>query len=105
MDNLILIAVLAGMACVLTQGVCRQSLAKHRFPSFFLAVIAALCTAFIMVLIFYGQALFTRRFWDDDKMIILVPMAFTFSAFVGLIPASLVVVHHRKRFKDAKHMD
>lgn len=97
-----LIAVLAGMAFVFTRLVCRRPVARSRPPSFLFAVVGAFCTSLVMVLIFYGRDLFTRRFWDDGKapMVILVPVLFGVCLVVSLIPALLVVRHYRKRFRN-----
>ena len=105
MDMFALIAVLAGIAFVFTRLVSRRSIRQSREPSFLLAIFGAFCTALVMVLIFYGRDLFTRRFWDGGKapMIILVPILFGVCFVVSLIPALLVVRHHRKRFRDENH--
>jgi drug/metabolite transporter (DMT)-like permease len=106
MDIFALIAVLAGIAFVFTKVACRRRSAVRRQPSFFQAFVGAFCAAVIMVFIFYGRDLFTRRFWDDGKapMIILVPLLFGVCLVVSLIPALLVVWHYRKRFRDENHV-
>ena len=106
MDIFALIAVLAGIAIVFTKVACRRRSTVRRQPSFSLAFVGAFCAALIMVLIFYGRDLFTRRFWDDGKapMIILVAMLFGVCFVVSLVPALLVVWHYRKRFRDENHV-
>jgi len=105
MDMLALIAVLVGIAFVFTRLVCRRPVGQSRRPSFLLAIAGAFCTALVMVFIFYGGDLFTRRFWDDGKapMVILVPVLFGICLVVSLIPALLIVRHYRKRFRDENH--
>jgi hypothetical protein len=100
MDTLIAIYILAGIAFVLTRVVCRRSVSQIRPPSFLLAIAGAFCTALVMVVILYGRDLFTQRFWNNDNMLVLVPMAFGVCMLLSLIPASLVVWHYRKKFRD-----
>jgi hypothetical protein len=100
MDLFALIAVLAGIAFVITRVICRRRAPQTRPPSFLLAIAGAFGAALVMMLILYGRDLFTRRFWHDERMIILVPMFFGVLMVVSLIPALLVVWYSRKRFKD-----
>lgn len=104
MELLVLIAVLAGIAFVLTNVASRRHVERSRQPSFLLAVAGAFCTALIMMFVFYGRDLFTHRFWEDGKapMVVLVPIFFGVCMIVSLIPALLVVWHYRKKFKEGR---
>jgi hypothetical protein len=102
MDLLTLILILVGIAFVFTKVACRRHAAQSCQPSFLLAIAGAFCAALIMVLVFFGLDLFTRRFWVENKvpMLILVPTLFGVFMLVSVIPALLVVWHYRKRFRD-----
>jgi hypothetical protein len=106
MDMLALTGVLAGIAFVLTKVACRRRAARRRQPSFLLAIAGAFFTALIMMFVFYGRDLFSRRFWEDGTapMTILVPIFFGVCVIVSLVPALLVVRHYRKKFRDKTHM-
>ena len=97
------IAVPAGIGFILTMLVCRRRVAQGRLPGFLVALATALCTAVIMVFVFHGRNLFTRRFWDEDAaglMFILVPMLFGMCLVFSVIPGLLVVRHFRRRFRN-----
>src|SRR3954468_9449014 len=106
MDMFALIAVLAGIAFLLTKIACRRRSALRHQPSFLLAIAGAFCSALIMMFIICGTDLFTRRFWNDGKapMVVLVPIFFGVCLLVSFIPALLVVLHYRKRFREENHV-
>ncbi len=99
MDTLSLIAVLAGVAFIVTNLACRRSIARSRQPSFLVAVRGAFCTALVMMIVFYGRELFTLDFWEDGKapMMFLVPMFLGACTLISLIPASAVVLFYRRK--------
>lgn len=103
MEMLEVITVLAGIAFLLTKSICRRPLRDGRPPSFSLTIIAACFAALAMVFIIYGLDLFTPKFWDSKgNPGSLVPMVFLICMGISLVPASLVVWHQRKKFREMK---
>lgn len=98
-------AILAVVAFWVTNAACRQRSRSRRRPSYWFAVFGAFGAVLGMVLVIYNRALFTSHFWreiwDDDRLpaVNFVPLFLGFCLVVALIPALLVVRHHRGRFR------
>ena len=105
--GLALVVVLVGtVAAYVTSVACRLMLSRRRRAGWFLGVIGAVVTGAIIVVFVYQGDLFHPSRWDTGKVNlgVMIPLCFTVSTALGLVPALWVVAHFRSKFKDANRL-
>jgi len=95
MESLLLIAVLAGIALVVTVLTCLIVFSQSHRPAVWLAGLGAFSSPLFLILFINGRDIFGSAFWDDDRKPVQFVITMVVGFAIGLLPSLAVVVHYR----------
>src|SRR5690349_17006773 len=79
--------------------ICWRLACEGRRLSWRLAPAMPLIVSFLMLVVFSGPDIFTRKFWHDDRDPILAVITFVACYVIAMIPCGVLVWFYREKAK------